>query len=108
MRNYFFVFLIFVLSVLSQAGQFITSRATVSVTGTSAQCVAQNIGRKYLLMQNNGASAIYVKPASAHSGTEGIVIAPSGGAWEPINVPIDAFYCKSASGTDSTEVVEGN
>lgn len=104
----FLVLLLLAISPYARAGVYVTSQQlSVSVTTSSVQAISANVNRKYLLIQNRGSASIYVKAASAHSGTEGIEIV-AGGAWEPVQTPVDGFYLKSASGTQLAVVVEGN
>lgn len=78
----------------------------VSVTTTSAQFLAANQNRSYLLIQNNGTTAIHYRLDSAAT-TSDIKIA-AGGAYEPINQPTNALHLISASGTNSVSIVEGS
>lgn len=80
---------------------------TFVATVTSTQAIASNLDRKYILIQNRGAASIYVKANSAHSGTEGLEIVSSGN-WEPIVVPVDAFFIRSASGSVNVTIIEGH
>ena len=78
----------------------------VTVTGTSTKFLSVNGKRRYLMIINKGTVTVYVKPDVAHSGTEGIAI-PAGGSWEPPFVPINAFFFKAASGSQTVEIIEG-
>lgn len=78
-----------------------------SATGTSGKALNANFNRKYLLVVNEGSQTVYVKVDAAHSGTEGVPIV-AGGAWEPIVAPVNSLYIKSASGTQTISIVEGN
>ena len=89
------------------AGTILQSQADVAQDTTSAQALAANLERKYLLIQNKGAAAVYVKFNSIHIGTEGISI-PAGGNWEPSLVPLNSIWMKAASGTQTVSVIEGN
>lgn len=79
---------------------------TAATSTTSALAVAANSSRAYLIIQNRGGVAVYVKFGSAHSGTEGIELA-AGVSYEPYKVPIDSIYLKAASGTPSVTIYEG-
>ena len=79
----------------------------VTVTTTSTEHLSSNAGRTYLLIVNRGSNTVYVKPSSAHSGTEGVPIT-GGGNWEPSTVPKNSFYMKTASGTSTVDILEGN
>ena len=63
-----------------QSGSFANTNATV--TNASAQLVAANTARKYLLIQNNSATGtIYVRFGTAATVATGVAISP-GGAYE--------------------------
>lgn len=85
----------------------LNNQILVSATVTSTLRLAANKNRKYLIIINNGSQTVYVKMGSAHTTTEGIPIV-AGGNWEPIQTPIDSVYLKSASGTQSVSINEGN
>lgn len=100
--------LLILLSVGAYALNSLTfTQTTFSCTTTSSVAIAARPYRKYFLIQNRGSTSVYIKPDSAHSGTEGIEII-AGGNWEPIESPQNSFYCKAASGTDSLTIIEGN
>lgn len=83
-------------------------QSVVSVGTSSAKFLDQNINRVYLLLQNNGSSSVSIKLGSDISGSEGIVLVASGGSVEFGVGPTDSLYMKSASGTDSVVIIEGN
>jgi hypothetical protein len=85
----------------------IQTQTVVTATGTSTLALAANSYRRYLLLQNNGSTTVYVKFGSAHSGSEGVWILP-GGNYEPIKAPIGAIYLKTASSTDDVTIIDGN
>lgn len=93
-------------NLLASDHTVINQQLSVSVTGTSTKLLNANVNRKYLIIINSGTDAIYIKAASAHSGTEGVKI-PAGGNWEPFVPPIDSLYFKSASGTQAVSIIEG-
>ena len=80
---------------------------TTASVSSSALALAANANRKYLLIQNNGTSSIYVKFGSTISTTEGITLA-AGGNYEPIIPPIGAIYMKASTGTQTVTIYEGN
>lgn len=84
----------------------ISALTTASVTTTSTQIVAARPKRTYLLIQNNGTDSVIVKFKTAQSASEGVVI-QAGGNYEPYKGVYDAVFMKSASGTQSVTVVEG-
>lgn len=85
----------------------IQRQTTPALSTSSALVLAANPDRKYLVIQNTSAISVYVKFGSAHSGTEGVLIT-AGGNYEPNEVPTDSVYAKSASGTPTLNIVEGN
>lgn len=102
MRYFLIAFLL--LTNLSLAGP--RSQVTVTVTATSAKFLDTESGRDYLLIVNKGSNTIYVKFGSHVGSGEGIPI-PAGGNYEPYDAPDDAVYMKSASGSQSVEIVRG-
>lgn len=84
----------------------ITNQIGPTVTVASTQYLAQNLNRNYLLIQNNGATNVIVKFGSVQAGTEGVQIAP-GLSYNPIAVPPDAVFIRSASATDPLTIIEG-
>jgi len=84
----------------------IVTQTEFSATTASALALAKSNGRLCLIVQNKGATNVYVKFDSSHTGTEGIVLVPNG-SWEPSSVPNNAIYIKSASGTDTVTIEEG-
>lgn len=66
-------------NAITQSGSFANAAATV--TNASASLIAANAVRKYMLIQNNGAAAIYITFGGAATLTTGIKIA-AGGAYE--------------------------
>ena len=101
--------LLFLSSILvatpSWAACLIGTTTAVSATTTSALLLAANRKRCGLLLVNDGAVTVYVKPGSALTGTEGVPIIASGN-WEPYRMFGDALYIKAASGTQSVRVIE--
>lgn len=98
-------------SIVTAAGfneQFtLNQQVAVSVTGTAALVLSQSMRRGYLMVQNNGSQTVYVKLGSTISGSEGIVLI-AGASYEFTTAPTDSVYMKSASGTQSVVVIEGN
>jgi hypothetical protein len=63
-------------------GALIDGSGTTSASpSTSTQIFAANQGRKYLLVQNLGATAIYINFTNAASATNSIYLAPNGGSF---------------------------
>lgn len=84
----------------------ITSQTDVTVTTVSTKRVNLNGNRRCLIIVNKGTDSIFVKPDSAHSGTEGVLI-PAGGNWEPFVVPINALWIKANSGSQTVTIGVG-
>ncbi len=84
----------------------VSNQSVASVTTASTKFLSANSKRTYLLIQNNGSTNVIVKFGSAQTGSEGIVI-PAGGNYEMFKPSIDAVYMKSASSTDSVQLLEG-
>lgn len=84
----------------------ISNQIFPTATVTSTQILSQNLNRNYLMIQNNGATSIIVKYSSVQAGTEGVSI-PAGGNWEPLIVPGDSVWIRSASSTDAMTIIEG-
>lgn len=85
----------------------IVSQSDVTATTTSTQCLAARRDRNYLLIQNKGSVAVYIKFGSASSNaTEGVSI-PAGGNYEPYKVPTQSVFLMSASSTALCWVKEG-
>lgn len=78
----------------------------LTATVTSAQILGTNNNRKYLLIQNTGAQSIILKFDTVQSASEGIVIS-AGGNYEPISAPTDPLFIRSASGTSTYTLIEG-
>lgn len=105
--KWFLALFVFVLSMSAFAAESsVFNHSEVSVTTTSAQAIAANQSRKYLLVQNKGSTSVLLKVDSAHSASEGVEI-PAGGNYEPAAVPLNAIFLKAASGTNACVVVEG-
>ena len=81
-------------------------QTNATVTTTSTKLVNANWARNYILIQNLGTTNVLVKFGSAHSGTEGITIFPSGN-YEPFLVPVGDIYMRSSTSTDDVVIIEG-
>lgn len=79
----------------------------VTATSSSAQVLAANGLRVYLIIVNTGSVTAYVKFGSVQSGTEGIPI-PAGGSYEPIQAPANSVFADTASSTAALVIIEGN
>lgn len=104
--KFIFVILAFLPGFLEADVCRITSQTDFSARPTSASALSETRARKCLVFQNNGASTVYIKFDSAHSGTENYSLA-SGATWMPIVCPVNAVYIRSAAGTVLTTVLEG-
>lgn len=88
----------------------ITTQTDLGFTTVSTLALAKNKDRKCLIFQNHaaaGSSVVYIKFNSAHTGTEGFVLAGASTTWEPIHVPIGDVYMKSVPGGYSVTIIEG-
>lgn len=110
MKHFFISLFIFFSGCFAVAGGFavnLSSMVSQDATVTSAKYLDSNPKRNYLLIQNNGSASVIIKFGSAHSGSEGIVIA-AGGNYEPIKPMRESLYIKSSTGTQAVVVLEGN
>ena len=79
---------------------------TVSVTSTSALVFPPNGKRNYLILSNTGSAAVIIKFGSVQSANEGLTI-PAGGNYEPNKAAANAIYAKTATGSSTLVIVEG-
>lgn len=84
----------------------ITSQFDLTARPTSAILLNSKDERRCLVFQNQGASTVYIKFGSAHSGTENYALATAT-SWEPRVVPENSVYFRSASGSVVLTVLEG-
>lgn len=84
----------------------ITTQTDFSATTVSTRALLSSPYRKCLVFQNNGASTIYIKFTSAHTGTENYLLG-TGATWQPIIIPTNAVYIKSPLGTVPVTILEG-
>lgn len=84
----------------------ITTQTDSSITVTSTKILNLNPSRRCLVVQNQGSSVVYIKFTAAHSGTENFALA-GGARWEPVIIPINAIYVRSAAGVVTTTFLEG-
>lgn len=96
-------------SAASVTEQFAVKRQiALDVTTSNVVALQQNINRVYLLVQNLGASIVYLKVGSAITALEGVQIPANGGSVEFSVSPTDEIDLKSSLGTDSVIIIEGN
>jgi len=108
MKKYFLLLSILFLSFNSFA-IISNTLTTMTATTTSTLALAADTQRKYLIIQNRGASGsatVYVKFGSAHTGTEGIEIVP-GGNYEPYWAPYNSVYIESSTSTQQVQIYSG-
>lgn len=75
-------------------------------TSTAYQILPRNTNRAGLIVQNNGAVSIVIKPGSVPANaTDGIVLI-AGAIWEPSPPPVDALFGWSASSTAKVIMIE--
>lgn len=85
-----------------------SGESEVTLSTTSTKILDAKTSRNYLLIQNNDASiSVYLKFAAAHGVGEKFIVIPPGGNYEPLTVPTDAIYMKSASGVPVVTVIYG-
>lgn len=80
--------------------------STFTATTSASQIVARNTYRAGLVVQNNGAVSVVIKPGSnPANATDGIVLV-AGAIWQPNPTPVDALYALSASSTAKIVLIE--
>ena len=84
----------------------VTYQADFGATTVSTRALLSSPYRKCLVFQNNGASTVYIKFTSAHTGTENYLLT-TGATWQPIIIPTNAVYIKSAAGTVNVTILDG-
>lgn len=111
MKLLFILSLLFVSAAQAQTYNCIVTRQTDFGTSTVSHIVLnKNAARRCLIVQNHagsGSSVVYVKFGSAHTGTEGLVVAGNSTTWEAIHVPTGSMYLKAVPGGHSVTVIEG-
>lgn len=104
------LFLIIIFSVRANAVQgnscVVTGQADFGATTVSTRALLSSPYRKCLVFQNNGASTVYIKFTSAHTGTENYLLT-TGATWQPIIIPTNAVYIKSSAGVVPVTILEG-
>jgi hypothetical protein len=86
---------------VTQAGQ-----TTVSVTSTAAQALPANANRKYLFIQNSGATnPVTCKFGGTFISTEGFTLT-AGQMYQMLPPIASSIWCKSTSGT-TVNFIEG-
>jgi hypothetical protein len=78
----------------------------VTATTTSTKVLSSDPLRCYVLILNKGEFDVSLKPASAHTGSEGVILVP-GGSWEPRIAPKNEMYMKSSESTVPVTVIQG-
>ncbi len=85
--------------------------AAKAITNTSAQILAANAGRKYVLIQNSHASlSLWVRCDGAAATADAACLEiPAGGVWEPGFIPTGEIsgIRSSASAGNNVHVIEG-
>ena len=82
--------------------------STYTVTATTNYAVLpKNIYRALLVVENNGAASVVVKPGSAPANsTDGILVGPNQ-QWAPSPPMVDALFIQSYSGSNKVIMIEG-
>ena len=96
-----------ILSNFTHGSVLVDQSADREITITGTQVLPYNRYRSYLLIQNKGASDVYLKFDTTHTATEGIKIT-AGGNYEPYKVPFNSLHMVTASGTSSITVNGGH
>lgn len=103
-----FIAFIFSFALASHAfAQSYYSAPTTGTAGASAQVLAANAKRTYLIIQNTGATSLCVKFGSTISSSECIVV-PAGGNYEMTEAPAQSVWIKAVSGSPTYVVIQGN
>lgn len=89
----------------TSVGLYNFSTFTVATT-TAIPILPRNLYRAGLVIQNNGAVSVVIKPGSAPTNaTDGIVLV-AGGIIQITPTPVDALYGQSASSTAKIVMIE--
>lgn len=108
MKYYLILFVLFLSFTALAGGPYYFAAPVTGTAGASAQVLAQNSLRNYLIIQNTGSTILIVKFGSAiSSSNEGMQVA-AGGAYEPVLAPASAVYIKALSGSPTYTVIQGN
>lgn len=99
-----FIFSFNAYCVTDSVGVF--SQGDYAISTTSTKIIESNAIRKYLLIQNKGSNAVYVKFGGANSGLDGIKI-EAGGSYEPSKCPTSSIYVETESGSSTVDIMEG-
>lgn len=83
-----------------------TYQVTSTLSTVSLNILARNINRKYLLIQNQGASTVNLKLGSVQSGSEGIALT-AGSSYSPNPPIVDAIWAKNGAGVVNLYIIEG-
>lgn len=105
MKVLFVFLLLFCVQVFAGPYQVnVYSTKVVTVGPTTTLESPANLGRQYLLIQNNGTVNVAVSFASPTA--PGILI-PPGGNYEPIKAEMDAIYMTAGTSGQSVTILEG-
>lgn len=104
MKYLFFI----LLAICAPANATVAYLTTLQVTATTTSTKILNVNnaRTYLIIQNIGSNNVIVNTAT-QGGTQGLIV-PPGGAYEPINAPINEIWVKSVGGSSNITVIQGN
>lgn len=83
-----------------------SNRVVVAGT-TTTEALTATPGRRYLLIQNRGANDVYVVFGGKATVNAGVLIAASGGAYEPFVAPSSSVSVITGSGSSNVVFVEG-
>jgi hypothetical protein len=90
----------------SHTVSFLQNQTEVAVTTASAQVLANNPNRNYILVVNKGFATVLLKYITVHAGTEGIPI-PAQGHYETYHPMAEAIFLMSTAGTNTVQLIEG-
>lgn len=83
------------------------TQTDVGATTVSVNFLPIRKDRRCIAIQNHsGASTLYIKFDSAHTGTENLTLG-AGSTWEPVVIPVNKIYLRSSAGSVTTTILEG-
>ena len=86
----------------------LTEFITITNTNTGVRLVGENFKRRALIVFNNSAGDVYIhtRQLNRNNATQWMKI-PTGGFWEPLNVPTNELYAIGTSGSQEVVGYEG-
>lgn len=86
---------------------YITGQTEFSATTVAVQAVAKSAMRRCLIIQNKGTGVSYISFDSASTAGNGLVLTGASTYWQPVVPVTNSIYIRSATGTNSTVIMEG-